>query len=106
MKHFAANIVALVVSAVSVLAQTEQSCPASQPYGFCCESLEPFSSNSYVWTNICGITGVAPNTPTGSFCGAPGTCYDDIIPVCCESVATCQSGVDGPIALNCTRVAA
>ena len=43
-------------------------CTPTQPTGLCCRSLAPFSSNSYVWTNICGITGVPPDTPTASFC--------------------------------------
>ncbi|VDB85595.1 unnamed protein product [Peniophora sp. CBMAI 1063] len=66
-------------------ARAQQCTSPTQTIALCCESLGKFSDNSYVWTGVCGKTGVAPDTPTASFCGAPGTCYDNIIPVCCES---------------------
>ncbi|KAI0034648.1 hypothetical protein K488DRAFT_45047 [Vararia minispora EC-137] len=98
-------IVLSIFLALAAAQTTERNCPAEYPIGLCCISLEPFSANSYVWESVCGFTPPADlSTPTASFCGAPGTCYSGIIPVCCEKALTCQSGVDGPTGINCTRV--
>ncbi|KZV68798.1 hypothetical protein PENSPDRAFT_581884 [Peniophora sp. CONT] len=98
MLHFTS--ITLLAFAAAAAAQ----CTSSQPDGLCCRSLAPFSSNSYVWTNICGITGVPPDTPTASFCEQISACPSGVIPVCCESTAECGGGVDGPVGINCTRV--
>lgn len=59
---------------ISTKGASAQKCTSSsQTIPLCCETLGKFSDNSYVWTDVCGITGIAPNTPTASFCGAPGT---------------------------------
>lgn len=43
------------------------SCPATQPEHFCCESFGHFSDNFAVWHGICGLD--FPNSTTvGSFC--------------------------------------
>ncbi|VDB85571.1 unnamed protein product [Peniophora sp. CBMAI 1063] len=91
---------------LALVAIAAAQCTTSQPTGLCCRSLAPFSSNSYVWTNICGITGVPPDTPTASFCDQISACEGEssLIPVCCESTAECGGGVDGPVGINCTRV--
>ncbi|KAI0061637.1 hypothetical protein BV25DRAFT_1826347 [Artomyces pyxidatus] len=81
-----------------------QSCPTGQSNHICCRSLAPFSANSYVWENVCGITGVAPDTPTASFCEPLPSCPEGVIAACCETLDNCQSGVDGPIGINCTEV--
>ena len=78
----------------------------------CCQSLEPFSDNAYVWQNICGIQESDQSILVGSFCEEvpSGTWYDGpssvvynifltllsspsgTIDVCCQSaVSECQS---------------
>ncbi|KAI0316814.1 hypothetical protein OF83DRAFT_1164173 [Amylostereum chailletii] len=98
------HVLSVLSLALVVPATYAASCTATQPNHLCCTSLAPFSANSYVWTNICGITGVDPSTPTASFCDDTATCSTDLVSVCCETLATCQSGVDGPIGLNCAQV--
>ncbi|KZV68811.1 hypothetical protein PENSPDRAFT_652915 [Peniophora sp. CONT] len=71
MLRLAALLVFVVLFSTQVQAQKCTS--ATQTIALCCESLGEFSDNSYVWTGVCGKTGVAPDTPTASFCGAPGT---------------------------------
>ncbi|KAI0051121.1 hypothetical protein FA95DRAFT_1485968 [Auriscalpium vulgare] len=79
-------------------------CPASQPNHLCCRSLAPFSANSYVWTNICGITGVDPSTETASFCSELSPCPEGVTAACCQTLDSCSPGVDGPVGINCTQV--
>ncbi|KAI0269869.1 hypothetical protein BC834DRAFT_841617 [Gloeopeniophorella convolvens] len=98
------KFVALIATALYTAAVSAQSCPTAQPNHLCCRSLAPFSSNSYVWETICGITGVDPNSQTASFCEELVPCPTGVISACCEELFTCQSGVDGPIGINCTRV--
>ncbi|EKM49219.1 uncharacterized protein PHACADRAFT_265737 [Phanerochaete carnosa HHB-10118-sp] len=70
----------------------------------CCLSLEPFSDNAYVWNNECGIQESDESILVGSFCDeSSGTCPEEWYDICCESTAVCQSGVDGPVGLNCSR---
>ncbi|EIM85867.1 uncharacterized protein STEHIDRAFT_157401 [Stereum hirsutum FP-91666 SS1] len=83
---------------------TDVTCPSNATNHLCCRTLAPFSDNAYVWENVCGITNVPSTTPTASFCSELETCPTGLLPVCCETLASCQSGVDGPIGLNCTQV--
>lgn len=56
--------IASLLPAALVLAD---SCPATQPEHFCCESFGHFSDNFAVWHGICGLD--FPNSTTvGSFC--------------------------------------
>ncbi|KAH7915408.1 hypothetical protein BJ138DRAFT_1142018 [Hygrophoropsis aurantiaca] len=74
-------------------------CPAASPISLCCTTLQPYSSNSYVWENICGFSADA-STPIGSMCSSTSSCT--VYTLCCTSSFECQSGVDGPIGINCT----
>jgi hypothetical protein len=66
------SALALLFTAAS--AQTERNCPAERPVGLCCDSLQPFSANAYVWENICGYAPPSDTTtPTASRCSGPGT---------------------------------
>ncbi|KAJ3550012.1 hypothetical protein NM688_g5119 [Phlebia brevispora] len=78
----------------------------SRQVELCCQNLAPYSSNAYVYQNICDITTTDQSILMATFCEpAPaGGCtvpsggYD----ACCVSEASCQSGVDGPVGVNCT----
>ncbi|THH15358.1 hypothetical protein EW146_g5104 [Bondarzewia mesenterica] len=75
---FASATLAYILAAAATLgraASATSRCPAEQSNSLCCRSLGKFSDNSYVWTNICGITGVDPNTSTASGCSIIASWY-------------------------------
>lgn len=49
-------------------AVVQASCPSAMPLSLCCQSLEPFSDNEYVWENVCGITVPDTSLLTASGC--------------------------------------
>lgn len=52
------NKLALPIVQLFFLPLVASQCSSSMPIHLCCLDVEPYSSNSYVWENICGFPGV------------------------------------------------
>ncbi|GBE78524.1 hypothetical protein BKA93DRAFT_802741 [Sparassis latifolia] len=88
------------------LAQSASSqCVAPRPLSLCCQELEPFSDDAYVW-NDCGVYVSDESILVGTLCEAGVSCaaptYEGFYNICCSGYMNCGSGTDGPIGLNCT----
>ena len=60
--------IALVIAAASLLASPFAVAQCASGTRLCCGSLEPFSDNANVWTNICGIQESDQSVLVGSLC--------------------------------------
>ncbi|KAI0069893.1 hypothetical protein K474DRAFT_956995 [Panus rudis PR-1116 ss-1] len=90
------------VAILSTIGAVAAQCGGSQPLHLCCRTVAPWSSNSGVWGNICGVFPTDPNTLMGGACEeVTSTCPQGPIEVCCSSGSTCGDGVLGN---NCSAV--
>ncbi|KAI0785921.1 hypothetical protein C8Q75DRAFT_293666 [Abortiporus biennis] len=70
---------------LAIASKAEAQCPIDRSLSLCCRSLENFSSNSYVWENICGFHDpVDPTTLVAGGCFTTSTCLNGLYDACCE----------------------
>ncbi|KAL4254910.1 hypothetical protein ABKN59_004301 [Abortiporus biennis] len=88
---------------LAIASKAEAQCPIDRSLSLCCRSLENFSSNSYVWENICGFHDpVDPTTLVAGGCFTTSTCLNGLYDACCERYLPCSASTDGTIGFNCS----
>lgn len=59
---------ACLLAAVPYARAQQLQCSGAQPLNMCCQFLNPFSDNEYVWENVCGVHVPDTSVPVGSDC--------------------------------------
>ncbi|PCH33207.1 hypothetical protein WOLCODRAFT_61862 [Wolfiporia cocos MD-104 SS10] len=82
------------------------SCSSPRELSLCCETLQPYSDNSYVWENECSFYTAVPSTLVASGCEVTSSwkssTYEGMYAACCvEYMPGCEP-TDGAVGWNCT----
>lgn len=76
------------VTVLALVGLVTSQCPAGRSISLCCQSLEPFSDNEYVWENICSISVSDTSLLVGSDCDE-GSWYT-VIFLCSSLILLCS----------------